>query len=64
MDTSKDFDIQTSTAESVERLHPENINKLKHEKIMLRIQNEKYLRKHPEVSNIVLFLMRNLVPKK
>jgi hypothetical protein len=47
--------------DSVSTLHPTNVAKLTNEKISLRIKNEHYLRKHPEISKIISYFMRNLV---
>jgi hypothetical protein len=45
-------------------LHPDAVQKLKDEKIRLRIGNEKYMRQHPEINKILAYFMRNLLLKK
>ncbi|XP_054903592.1 RIIa domain-containing protein 1 [Poeciliopsis prolifica] len=54
----------TQTNPSVSILNPEQQEKLRQFKIQTRINNETYLRAHPEVDEIIGDFLRHLLVKK
>ncbi|KAJ3257721.1 RIIa domain-containing protein 1 [Boothiomyces macroporosus] len=43
------------------QLPPDTVEKLRQEKIRLRVENELYLRNHPEIKFIIQYFMRHVL---